>query len=188
MVASPYAGMYLGAGGRDSHGHPITGIAILRPSNPQGMTFGPWGNWYPWYSTGLNWSTGYVLFDPWQYGTTQWVFGQYGMWPYDPYYDPYYYPYGYAPYMGGSAPSSEITERGETGSVRLRIDPATAQVYIDGVLHGSVADFNGLTSHLEIAAGSHLLEVKADGYATYSTQITVEAGKTVTYRASLKKK
>jgi hypothetical protein len=172
--------------GHEQGGRPGSGTAVLRPSAPSGGGGGggPWDTWYPWYSTGFYWGTGYYYYDPWMYGG--WVYGRYGMWPYDPYYDPY----GYAAAVGayGSAGSSTYSPWREKGSVRLRIDPATAQVYVDGVLQGSVDDFDGLGSHLQLDEGDHLLEVKAAGYETYSTQITVPAGKTVTYRASLKKK
>jgi hypothetical protein len=180
--------VFSGGGARDRNGRPITGVAVLRPASPGGVTFGPWGRWYPWYSSGFGMNVGYMLFDPWQYGMTSWVWGRYGMWPYDPFYDPFYYPYGYSSSYGYGADSSSYPAHHDQGSLRLRMDPATAQVYVDGVLHGSVDDFSGLTKHLQLDAGSHLLEVKADGYETYSSQISVTAGKTVTYRASLKKK
>jgi hypothetical protein len=73
------------------------------------------------------------------------------------------------------------------GSIRLRIDPSSAQVYIDGALAGTVDDFNGLSSHLELEAGPHDLEVRAKGFQTYKTHMLVEADRTTTMRASLKK-
>ena len=72
--------------------------------------------------------------------------------------------------------------------MRVRADPSTAKVYVDGALAGTVDDFNGLTHHLELEAGTHQLEIRADGYQNYSTEITIETGKTITARASLKKR
>ena len=51
-----------------------------------------------------------------------------------------------------------------------------------------VDDFDGLTNHLEIEAGPHEMEVRADGYATLIKDINVKAGQTTTERLSLKKK
>ncbi len=78
--------------------------------------------------------------------------------------------------------------RHETGSLRLRVDPKGAKVYIDGALAGVASDFDGLTHHLDVDAGSHQIEFRADGYEPYTASIVVPAGKTLTERASLKKK
>ncbi len=74
------------------------------------------------------------------------------------------------------------------GSIRLRASPSSAKVYVDGTLMGIVDDFDGLSSHLDLAAGQHALELRADGYETYSGTINVLVGKTMTERVTLKKK
>ena len=183
--------MFLGTGLHDRNGRPITGVAIARPEGSGGgsVVFGPWGRWYPWYSAGWGWNVGYVSLDPWRYGTTRWVWGRYGMYAYDPWYDPFYSPYAYGSPYGSSSSGGGSREPGApVGSVRLRVSPEDAKVYVDGTLHGVVDDFNGLSNHLELEAGTHQLEIKADGYLPYTAEITVAAGKTVTHRADLKKK
>jgi hypothetical protein len=117
---------------------------------------------------------------------------RYGAW-YNPY-DPYCYGSGYWPcdsYMsvGGGGYSSNDDEDDEdaTGSVRLRVSPAHAKVYVDGTLVGVVDDFDGLSNHLKLTMGTHLVEIKADGYETFVPQITIAPGKTTTVRGSLKK-
>jgi len=181
---------------RDRNGRPAIGTATARQNS--GLVsfplFGPWGRWYPWYTTGFG-GLGFVTYNPWTYGATRWIWGRYGIW-----YDPYaYYPYGYGYYdpygpyyggyySGGGGYGRDTTEDTETGSIRLRAKPSTAKVYIDGALAGVVDDFDGLTNHLELAPGVHQIELRADGYETYVGQITVEAGKTLTERISLKKK
>jgi hypothetical protein len=157
-----------------------------------GYPFSPWGRWFPWYSSGYGYGYGYVTMDPWRYGTAYWVFGQNGLWWYDPYsyggygsdYG-YYNPTGYTTSLQSWSPQSPT---GETGSLRLRVSPSSAKVYVDGALKGSVDEFDGLSHHLDVATGEHHLEIKADGYETYTTDIVVENGKTFTVRASLKKK
>ena len=200
------APVYVGASStRTRDGRTTTNTAIRRPSpiggfggdylGYAGYPFSPWGRWYPWYNGGWGW--GDVSWDPWRVGTTRWVWGRYGTWWYDPtfWYDPWYDPwfmYGYGnygpySYLGGGTGSRESEGTPLTGSLRLRVNPDKAKVYIDGVLQGVVDDFNGLSSHLDVPTGTHMLELKLEGYVTLKDEITVEGGKTQTYRGSLKK-
>lgn len=154
--------------------------------------FSPWGRWYPWYSGGFGY--GYVSFDPWRYGASRYSMYRYGAW-YNPY-DPWCYDVGYwlCDPWGGAATASYGT-RGNAddnidapiGSLRIRVSPATAKVYVDGALVGTVSDFSGLTGHLKLTAVQHLIEIKADGFQTFVPNIDVEAGKTVTIRGTLKR-
>jgi hypothetical protein len=202
-----YNGLLSGLGLRDRNGRPVVGTAVARstvtaPSvidlgfSSFSSPFSPWGRWYPWYSSGFGSGFGYVTMNPWSYGSAYWVWGRNGLWWYDPWYDPYaygeypsYVAPGGVPIYGspgfGSVPSYAAPK--PTGSVRLKISPSAAKVYVDGTLKGTVSEFDGLTHHLGLEAGSHHLEIKADGYQAYSADITVEAGQTTTYRATLKK-
>ncbi len=76
----------------------------------------------------------------------------------------------------------------EIGSLRLKVTPNTAQVYVDGEFVGTADEFDGLSDHLKLADGRHKLELRAEGHETYVGQITVDAGKTLTERVTLKKK
>jgi hypothetical protein len=71
--------------------------------------------------------------------------------------------------------------------VRLRANARQAKVYVDGALVGTVDDFDGLAGHLTLDAGLHQLELRADGYQTFSTDISVVASRTKTERVNLKK-
>ncbi|MEZ5316023.1 MAG: PEGA domain-containing protein [Vicinamibacterales bacterium] len=172
------------AGARSRDGRNVVGKARARTYADTTVVnlplFGPWGRWYPYYNYG------YLSFDPWgsYYGSTRWRFGGW--------YSPYFYPYGFDPYgyyggySGGYSDTYDEPER-LTGSVRLRVSPEDARVYVDGALVGTVDDFNGLSNHLELDGGTHQLELRADGYQTYTGEITVEVGRTRTERLSLKK-
>lgn len=165
---------------RDRGGLPVTGVAVERPLSDVRIIYypfvGPWGRWYPWYSSGLGW-------------------GGFGYMWYDPFYSPYYYryPYGY-PYNlyyrqpSPSLYSDDVEDEELTGAIRFRVDPDDARIYINGALVGSVDDFNGLKDHLNLPAGVHQLEVRAEGYETYVAELTVEAGKTRTERFSLERR
>lgn len=157
----------------------MTGVAVDRPLTDTRIIYypfvGPWGRWYPWYSSGFGW-------------------GGFGYMWYDPFYTPYYYrhPYGYPYnlYYRSPAPSVYYGEEDEelVGSIRFRVEPKDALVYVNGALVGTVDDFNGLKDHLQLPAGVHQVEIRAEGYETYVAELTVEAGKTLTERFSLKKR
>jgi hypothetical protein len=153
-----------------------------------------------WRYSPLHYSSfGFGYYDPWWYGhgygyyPGRWNrypygfgYGLLGYFPYAGYYDPYV-PYGYGgSYYGGSYRDDDRDSR-RMGSIRLRVSPRVARVYIDGALVGTVDDFDGLVNHLDVEAGAHQLELRADGYEPYSTDITVAAGKTMTERAKLKR-
>jgi len=160
-------------------------VSFYYPGSP----FSPWGRWYPWFYGGY----GYVSYDPWRYGVSRYSLWRYGSW-YNPY-DPYCYGSGYWPCDsfsvgggGGYSSSSKDEDKDEAfGSVRLRVSPAHAKVFVDGALVGVVDDFDGLSNHLKLSMGTHLVEIKADGYETFVPQITITANKTTTVRGSLKK-
>jgi hypothetical protein len=158
---------------RPGIGDPLPALPIVVP---------PWNSWYPWYS-GVGWNFGYVTYAPY---AGHWLWGPYG------WYDPWYYGSGfYAPPMTGASNESyrdPAPARREVGSIRLRVNPESAQVYIDGALVGTVTEFNGLKNHLELDGGPHTIELRADGYETYTGEINVEVGKTLTERIRLKKK
>ena len=147
--------------------------------------FGPWGRWFPYYGTGWGPNFGFVVFNPYSiWGGSYWNWYRGGYWS-----DPY--PYGwYSSWIYGGSPSSyrnRDREEERLGSIRLKASPKDAKVYIDGALVGTVDDFDGLSSHLQLAEGVYQLELRADGYEPYSSELAVEAGKTLTARVSLKK-
>lgn len=160
----------------------------------------PYYPYYPWY--GYPWYGGYGFnfglsigfgYSPWHH----YPYGAYGV--------PYFYaPYPVYGYAGGSYPDSGSSpdngsysadarlDRNDrrpppTGSIRFRANPSHARVYVDGALVGTVDEFDGLGNHLEIEAGRHQIELRADGYESYSAEVAVQASRTVTERATLKK-
>ncbi|MFI5177817.1 MAG: PEGA domain-containing protein [Vicinamibacterales bacterium] len=145
------------------------------PSNPI-YGYPGYGYWYPWYGPGFGYGYGYGYYDPWYSG-----YGFYGSYAYGGY-------GGYSGGGGGGGGYSSEYQTVATGSIRLRVSPETAKVYIDGALMGTVEDFNGLGRHLDLPAGQHQIELRADGYDTYTGTVEVLVGKTMTERVSLNKK
>jgi hypothetical protein len=148
--------------------------------------YGPWGWYYPWFGPGFGWSFGWAGYNPYWYAGTYWGWGRYGYW-YDPFAFGGYYP-GYSGGGGGGGGEEPRERRVRLGSIRLKVNPSYAKVYIDGVLYGEAGEFAGLSDHLELESGRATLELQAEGYETLKRQIVVEAGRTLTERATLTRK
>jgi hypothetical protein len=129
-----------------------------------------------WSPYGYGFGLGYFAYDPFLFGG----YGGYGYGPYQGGYGP-----GYDPYQGGYG--SESGYRG-VGSIRLKVKPADAQVYVDGYYVGTVDSFDGAFQRLSIEAGAHKVEVRAEGYETVQFDVMVTPGETVTYKGELKRR
>jgi len=145
--------------------------------------------WNPWYGYGPSsyYGYGYYGYNPLLYGGASWSWNRYGW--HDAYlFDPYGYA-GYAPYYWQSSGriNSDRDNGVPTGSLRLRVNPGHARVYVDGALAGIASEFGGLTNHLTIPAGPHQIELRADGFASRSIEVNVVEGRTRTERLGLKR-
>lgn len=187
-------------GGRTRDGRPITGYAVPRgtvvPSGRPGGDFYyfPRGrDWYssPWY---------YSRFSPWYYsgyGASLWGLGY--IW--DPFWfgpsyaDPWGWSgpgYGYAGggYAGGgySAGGDDEDDIEGDGALRIKVKPREARVMVDGTFAGVVDDFDGNFQKLRLEAGSHKIELQADGFEPLAFDVLIVEGQTITYKGSLKQR
>ena len=126
----------------------------------------------------------YGGFFPFGYGLFGVPFGVYGG-NYSAYYGGYYDPWygGYPAYS--QSPSS--TSTGEEGSLRLKVKPKEAEVYVDGYYVGIVDDFNGTFQKLHLDSGAHRMEIRAPGYEPLTFDLRISAGHKTTYEGELKK-
>lgn len=88
--------------------------------------------------------------------------------------------------MGRRAPDRDPTMRaGDTsfGAIAIRVQPADAEVIIDGERWEGPTDDDALV--VQIAPGAHRIEVRKDGYRSYTAQIDVGAGQTAPLNVSL---
>jgi hypothetical protein len=144
--------------------------------------YGPWGynpfyrGYSPFFLPGYGFGFGYFGYDPW---LDPFGYG-YGSDPYGS--DPYGY-YG-GGYSGGGYQSSE---RADTGSIRLKVKPGNAQVFVDGYYVGTVDSFDGAFQRLSVAAGAHKIELRADGYEPEQFDVLVKPGETVAYKGDMKR-
>lgn len=126
-----------------------------------------------WSPYGYGYGFGYFAYDPFLFGA-------------DPAYG--YGGYGY----GGGYDDPQMSGYGygrsyETGSVRLKVKPNNAQVFIDGYYVGLVDSFDGVFQRLGIESGAHKVEIKAEGYEPVQFEVMVTPGETVTYKGELKR-
>lgn len=94
---------------------------------------------------------------------------------------------GPAPRPGpGPAPEREPSprSRGDAsfGSIALRVQPADAEVMIDGDKWQSAP---GERLVVELSAGPHRVEIRKDGYRTYMTEINVRPGETASLNVAM---
>jgi hypothetical protein len=69
------------------------------------------------------------------------------------------------------------------GAIAVRVQPADAEVLIDGERWEGPSDDEALV--LDIAPGTHRVEVRKSGYRGYATQVDVQAGETAPINVSL---
>jgi len=165
---------------RPRDGRPVTGTATDRGSvippgggnNVSVYPYYPWGFW----GTGYGYGLGYLYYDPFWYGG--YGFG---------------YPYGYGGYgyggygYGGGGGYGVSQSYRDTGSLRLKISPRHAQVYIDGYYVGVVDSFDGVFQKLGLESGGHRVELKADGYEPLQFDALITPGETITYKGEMKR-
>ncbi len=127
-----------------------------------GNYWNPWNPWAPWSSI-----------NPYTWGPYGW-----SMWPMSMYSS---YWYDYASSVGPAVYTSSTT-----GSIKLKVKPKEAEVYVDGTYYGQVDNYDGTFQHLDLSAGTHRVEIRASGYQTLQVEVRVLPGKTITYNGELK--
>jgi hypothetical protein len=161
-----------------------------------GYIYDPYYSYYynPFYSTrygywapyGYGYGLGYFSYDPF-------LFGAFGYPYYGGVYDPYASGGGYSVggYTGGgsssgSSSSSQVYQG--SGSIRLKVKPRNAEVFIDGLSVGTIDSFDGVFQRLDVQAGPHKIELRAEGYQPEQFDVVITAGETATYKGDMKRR
>jgi hypothetical protein len=82
---------------------------------------------------------------------------------------PYPSPYP-GPVMGG------IFQGNHVATVRTRVTPREAQVYVDGYSAGTADDFDGVFQRLQLVPGQHEITLYLPGYRTYRENVYLNPG------------
>jgi len=142
---------------RPREGAYATGRAVARP---------PYARPPYWHSPSY---PGYWYY-PWGIGA--WGFGWH-------YYDPYWW----GGYYGGGGYTYVYTN---IGSLRLKVKPREAQVFVDGYYVGVVDDFDGAFQRLQLEQGPHRVEIRLPGFETLSFDVRVLVDHTINLHGELR--
>lgn len=167
--ATPYTGSIIGhavprqAGSTNRAGRPVYSGGGGHDIN--------WG-YAPWLFAGLGFYD--VL-----YADPYWLAG---------YWFPYTYGYDYDPNWDPAAEAAQGGygyEEAGMGGLKLKVQPSSAEVRVDGYYMGTVDDFNGVFQKMELAAGPHHVDIIAPGYRSIGFDVRIEPNDVVTYRGEL---
>jgi len=159
------AGPTSGESGRHRGNAPASGTAVRRGAGTgtgsgAPVVVGAGSGFYPWgYAYGAGAIGGY-------YG------GYYGA------YDPWY---GWFPTYAASS----YDNSNDTGSLRLKVKPNDASVYVDGFYVGAVDDFDGVFQRLRLEPGPHHIEIRAPQHQPLAVDVMIQEDFTITYRGEL---
>lgn len=95
--------------------------------------------------------------------------------------------YGYSDPWGGWYDPYPVSGYDYDGSLKLKVSPRQAEVYVDGYFAGSVDDYDGLFQRLRLVPGPHRIEVRLDGYESLSFDVRIQPNRTVTYKGDMQK-
>ncbi len=137
---------------------PQTGVAVARRVSPGsgGRPVIVPGGWYPWGWGGYGFGGYYGFYDPWYYGGHGYRYNQ------------------------------PIYLRRDDGTVRLKVTPRDASVYVDGYYAGVVDDFDGFFQRLPLEPGPHRIEMQLDGYAPLTFDVRILPERRTTFEGELK--
>ena len=165
---------YRGYGGRPGMIRPYFSRSYFRPygwSPYYPFHFArPYYVFSPWLSLGFGVWCGYPIPYPWVYlgGYQPTVFGD--------------YPDGsYQPLPGSSASTSTA------GGASFDIQPADANLFVDGQYVGVVGTFGPSSEPLTLEPGQHRIAIQRDGYRPMEWDVTIEAGQVIPYRGALER-
>ena len=176
--ARPPQGPRPGGGGRPATGpvyRPGPGARPgpgYRPGSGYRPGYGSRG-YYPGYGyRGYYPSYGYRGYYPGYYSSFYFGVGAYG-WPY------YYgaWPYAASGYYGSSFDSGYGAGSGGA-SLKVEVQPKSAEVYVDGQLAGTVDQFDGMFQSLSVEPGGHEITIYLAGFRTIRQQLYLSAGST----------
>src|SRR3954451_2137723 len=174
---------------------PATGVAVDRvappPTDHNGggyngrydpyYGYGGYGGYNGYY--GYNPYGYYGYYSPYAFGLGYGLYSGYGWGPYfgDPS-DPYYGGGG-----GSGSYSSGVYNTHDQRTLKLKVKPRNAKVYVDGYLVGNVDQFGGAFQKLTLNGGRHKVEVRAEGFETAEFDVLITPDQTVTFQGELKR-
>jgi len=120
---------------------------------------------------------GFYGFNP--YFGMGWGYG-----PYSPYWGwgPYNAAYGY----GASRVDTNAAMIAGVGGLDMKVKPNQAEVWVDGKYITESKNLDGSPSFLWMKEGTHQVQIRKGGYATFETQVDVQRGILKEFKLHLK--
>lgn len=175
------------------------GTNVSYPGYVYGYPYYSYGSPYYSYGSPYYGSYGYMgsMFDSGLYGLYgysypfqtdfMYGYGAYGLGAF--YYDPTWFGSAYAGGSGGGSSryiQDSSSEGGPPkGGLKLKVNPSTAEVYVDGVRQGTVDEYNGAFQRLTLPAGAHHVDLRAPGYQALGFDVTIQPRDTIAYRGTM---
>jgi hypothetical protein len=99
------------------------------------------------------------------------------------------YPSANYPSSNYPAPSVDVQRRGAAprAGISFEITPQNAAVFVDGNYVGTAEEFGPSAPPLDLAPGSHRVEVRAQGYRTLTSDADVEPGQVIPFQGTLQR-
>jgi hypothetical protein len=85
-------------------------------------------------------------------------------------------------------PNGSQQNQANTGGVSFNLAPASAQLFIDGAMVGTVGQFTPTTQPLGLAAGRHHVEIQASGYQTMAFNVDILPGQVIPYQGEMERR
>jgi len=126
----------------------------------------------------------YRYYDPWGFGAFGLGYFYYSPWAWGPGYSSYGFGYG-AP-SGYYAGPHYAAGGFDVGSVKLKVKPRDAEVFVDGYYAGVVDDFDGAWQSLKLDSGGHNIEIRKPGLETLRFDVHVQPERSITFRGDMK--
>lgn len=76
---------------------------------------------------------------------------------------------------------------GTEGSLRIKVKPNQAAVYVDGYFAGKVEDFDGAFQRLHVTAGQHRIVIYLEGYRSLHQELYISSDRTRTIEGTLER-
>ena len=95
-------------------------------------------------------------------------------------------PDGYRVRPGERTPPPAGGQRDDFGTLAIRVQPGDAEILIDGERWDGSAD-GGSRLSVELGEGPHRIEIRREGYRSYTANVRIRRGQTETLNVSLTK-
>lgn len=89
--------------------------------------------------------------------------------------------------ISGCYPKSQVYSVGNVGGLIFKVNPEDAEVLLDGAVQGKASDFPE-ERYLKVSAGIHRVELRLEGYETYSREVNIGTSLERIEAALIKKK